>query len=347
VPGSIDASCRSDVSAALNSWIAGEPDHSTLVFPTGSCYQLGGDAGIDLAGRSGLTLVGTGSTLQLRTTGVSNFSSGFFLQRSTDIVVRGFTLDGGNAATGTPQAEAAVTETKNGMVIRGDCSQIEVDRLTLDHLYGFGILIAADGGSAWPSGISIHDSTIRGGEMGVGVVAGRDIDITRNAIDDSVYTAIDLEPDPSQPGGGGGYQNVQITDNDITRYSWGGADLTSWFVAANPNDKVVATAVMDGLTITGNRVHTGAAMPENGNFPGLGGLGIRADKANLKNDVVITDNTTDDADTQPPGKFVMYLANVRNLTITGNRQPITGGAGLVSDSGTTGSRDISGNNTTP
>ena len=66
VPASIDASCGSSVSTALNAWIAKQPDGSTLVFPPGSCYKLGGDNAINLANRSGLTLVGTGSSLQLR-----------------------------------------------------------------------------------------------------------------------------------------------------------------------------------------------------------------------------------------------------------------------------------------
>jgi hypothetical protein len=346
VPGSIDAACASDVSAALNAWIADQPDGSTLVFPQGSCYRLGGDTGIDLTGRDGLTLIGTGSRLELRTTGASNLSSSFFLQQSTGIAIRGFSVDGGNDATGTAGAAAVIDEAKNGVVVRADCADIEIDGVSLDRLFGFGILVSADGGSEWPAGVSIHDSTIRGGEMGVGVVAGRRIELRHNMIEDAVYSAVDLEPDPSQPRGGG-FEDVVIADNDVTRYSWGGKDLTSWFVAANPADEVLGIAVMDRLTITGNRVHVGAAMPENGNFPGLGGLGIRADKANTKNDVVITGNTTDDDDTQGPGRFVMYLANVHNLTVTGNSQGLTGGAGLVSDAGTTGSRDISDNHTGP
>ncbi len=76
VPASIDATCGSNVSAALNSWIAGRPNGSTLVFPSGSCYQLGGDAGLNLKGRDGLTLVGTGWTLHLRTTGVEQLLIG-------------------------------------------------------------------------------------------------------------------------------------------------------------------------------------------------------------------------------------------------------------------------------
>ena len=35
VPATINATCASDVSPALNAWIASRPDGSTLVFPAG------------------------------------------------------------------------------------------------------------------------------------------------------------------------------------------------------------------------------------------------------------------------------------------------------------------------
>jgi hypothetical protein len=321
--------------------MAAQQDGSTLIFPSGSCYRLGGDAGLNLANRNGLTLVGIGSTLQLATTGASNFSSAFFLQNSTNITVRGFAVDGGNTATGTTAAGSVVNEHINGAEIRAGSQFIEFDHVSWDRLYGFGIFIGADGGTVWPSDISIHDSTIRGGEMGVGIVAGRRVQIVHNAINDSVDTAIDLEPDASQSNGGG-FQDVLISDNDVTNYGWG-QTLTSWFVAACPADSVVGTAVMDGLTIDGNRVHIGAATADNGNADGLGGLGIRADKSNLKTNFVITNNTTTDNDTQSTTRGVIYLANVENLTITGNRQPIADGAALLRDTGATGTRLVSGN----
>jgi hypothetical protein len=343
VPTSIDATCATDVSPALNAWIAARPNGSTLIFPSGSCYKLGGDMGINLKGRTGLTLVGTGSTIQLRTSGASNFSSGFFLQDSDHITIRGFDVDGGNTATGTTGAAAAVNEHINAAVVRAGSSFVEFDRVNWDRLHGFGIILSDDGRPGdWPEDVSIHDSVIRGGEMGVAVVAGRRVQIVRNRITDTVYTAIDLEPDQAQHG----FQSVLISNNDVTRYSWG-QTMTSWFVAADPADAVLGTVVMDGLTITGNRVHVGAATANNGNYDGLGGLGIRSDKSNLKRNVVITNNTTTDTDTQSASRGVIYLANVANLTITGNRQPIINGAALVRDSGTTGTRVVSGNDITP
>ncbi len=322
------------------------------MFPSGSCYRLGSDSGLNLKGRSHLTLVGTGSTLQLRTSGASNYSAAFFLQDSSHITIRGFSVDGGNTATGTTGARSAVNERKNGAAIRSGSSYIEFDHVSWDRLYGFGIIISTDGGSTWPSDISIHDSFIRGGEMGVAVVAGRRIQIVRNTINDSVWYAIDFEPDSTnagpngQAGYGGGFQDVLVSDNDVTRYGWG-QTMTSWFLAACPQDAVVDTAVMDGLTVTGNRIHVGAATGDNGNYDGLGGLGIRADKANSKSNFVVTNNTTGDNDTQSSSRAVLYLANVHNLTVTGNRQPIANGASLVHDNGTSGTRAVSGNDVSP
>ena len=345
VPATINATCATDVSPLLNAWIAAQPNGSTLIFPAGSCYKLQGDAGLNLANRSGLTLVGTGSTIQLRTSGASNFSSAFFLQQSDHITIRGFAVDGGNTATGTTGAGLAVNEKLNAANVRGGTSFIEFDHVSWDRLYGFGVIIGAEAGTIWPSDIYVHDSIIRGGEMGVAVTAGRRVRIEHNTINNSVYSAIDLEPDASQAGGGG-FQDVLINDNDVAGYSWG-QTLTSWFLSACPQDAVVGVAIMDRLTVTGNRVHVGAATADNGNADGLGGLGIRSDKANLKRDFVVTNNWTVDNDTRSSTRFVLNLANVQNLTVTGNRQPISNGSGFLIDANTTGTRVVGGNDTTP
>ena len=345
VPASIDATCATDVSPALNAWIAGRPNGSTLIFPAGSCYKLGGDNGIVLVNRADLTLIGTDSTLQLRTTGASVRSSGFLVQDSTHIVIRGFAVDGGNTATGTTGAQAAVRERISGAMIFAGSKFIEFDRVSWDRLYGFGVFISSNEGTVWPEDIWVHNSTVRGGEMGIGIVAGRRIKIERNAIVDTVIHAIDLEPDPYSARGGG-FEDVLISNNDITRYGWS-QSYTSWFVAAVPDPSVEYTAVMDGLTITGNRIHVGAATADNGNADGVGGLGIRADTPIVKRNVTITNNWTVDNDTRSATRAVVNLLNVVNLTITGNRQPIANGSAYVHDSGTTGTRVISANDVTP
>jgi hypothetical protein len=342
VPSSIDSSCGSAVGPALNSWIAKQAAGSTLRFPSGACYRLGGDQGITIKGLNRLTLDGTGATLQLRTSGASNFSTGLLIQDSTAITIKGFSIVGTNAATGTTAAETVIDEHINGAAIRSGTEDIVLDGISIDKIFGFGIIISDDGDGPWPDGVTIRNSRVRGGEMGIAVTAGRNIDIVGNSIEDTVYTAIDLEPDQPQHG----YQNVRISDNDVTNYGWA-ESMTSWFVAACPSDSVVDDVTTDGLVITGNRIHKGPATGDNGNFDGLGGLGIRIDKANLKRGVTITNNWTSDNDTQSSSRGVIYLANVQNLVVTGNTQPISNGAALVRDSGTSGTRTVGGNDVAP
>ena len=344
VPASIDNTGVTGVSASINAWIAAQPNGATLYFPPGY-YRLDGDAGVNLSGRSGLHLVGDGCTFINACTGASNFSSTFFLQNSTDIVISGFAVDGLNTATGTTNAKSQVNEKLNAAVIRAGCKRITFDHVKWDKTKGFGPLVSADGGSTWPEDITIKDCVMRGGEMGVGIVAGRRIKILNSQILDSVYMAIDCEPDASQSNGGG-FVDVLIDGNTIDYYSWG-QTLTSWFLAACPQDAVLSTCVMDGLTVTNNKVLHGAATSDNGNADGLGGLGIRADKTNAKKNFVIKDNTTTDDDVRSSGRSVMNFVNVENLTVTGNKQPISNGASLVSDTGTTGTRNVGGNVTTP
>jgi hypothetical protein len=342
VPASIDATCSTGVGPAVNAWIASQPDGSTLVFPSGACYLFNGSQGLYLVGRSGLTLDGTGARIVLRTSG-GNDASAFFIQGSSRITIRGFSVDGGNPATGSPQAWGYLDEHLNAAAVRAGSSAIEFDRVSWDNMRGFGVFVSADGGTVWPTGVSVHDSFIRGAECGLCLVAGNNVTFTRNTVNDSMGAFVDLEPDSSQSGGGG-FNNVVVSDNDVSRFAWNQVG-TSWFLGSVPQDAVVSTAVMNGLTVTGNRVWQGPATALDGNYPGMGGLGLRANKANPKSDYVIADNWTATASTGP--SCVMYLANVHNLTVTGNTQPIANGGALVCDSGTTGTRTVGGNHTAP
>lgn len=337
VPASIDATCATGVSSALNAWIAAQPNGSVLVFPDGSCYRLNGDAGINLANRTGLTLIGYGARLELATTGASNFSSAFFLQNTASTVIRGFTVDGLNTLTGVPGpagARSAVNEKLNAMHIRSRVRDLLVEDVTFLRLRGFGPIVLTDSSSPiWPERLTFRRIVVEGGEMGFAVVAGRDILVEDSTFRDTVYTAVDLEPDAAVVGGGG-FQRFTFRRNVIDGYGVG-QNLTSWMLATVPQDTVVATAVMEDLTFTDNHVLRGAVTADNGNADGVGGLGIRADKANRKVRYVITGNTTTDDDTRQASRTVMSFANVDGLTVTGNVQPIANGSAFVTCDGCT------------
>lgn len=314
-------------SADMNAWLRAQT--GSLIFD--GSWTLDGDDGIDLTGLHDLVLHGMGARIALRTTGASNRSSAFFLQSTQRVSITGtWTVDGGNTLTGIPGltgAKSAINERLNAAVIRSGCSDILFEGVSWLGLRGFGPWISSDGGGAWPERITVQDCLVEGGEMGFAITSGRDIILRRNTVRATVYIAFDLEPDASQVSGGG-FQRVTIADNTIDGYSVG-QSLTSWFVATVPQDTVLATCVMDDLTVERNNVVRGAWTATNGNASGLGGLGIRADKSNLKRRYVIRDNRTVTADTRSASRFVMSFANVQSLTVTGNTQPIVNGSGLV------------------
>ena len=93
---------------------------------------------------------------QLRTTGAS--TSRPLPARQHHIIIRGFTVDGGNTATGTTGAAAAISEQINGAVVLAGSDFVEFDRVTWDRLDGFGIILSS---TAARSGRRTSRSTTR------------------------------------------------------------------------------------------------------------------------------------------------------------------------------------------
>lgn len=320
-------------SSERNAWLQGR---TGTVIVEGD-HVLDGDAGLDLEGLHDLTLHGMGARLLMQTDASSNRCSAFFLQNSQRINVTGsWRVEGGNQLVGIPGlagARSQINERLNAAVVRSGCADILFEGVQWLGLRGFGPWVSSDGGGAWPERVTVQDCLIEGGEMGIAVTSGRDLVFRRNTLRATVYIAFDCEPDASQVAGGG-FQRVTIADNTIDGYSVG-QNLTSWFIATVPQDTVLATCLMDGLTVTGNNVIRGAWTADNGNADGLGGLGIRADKTNPKTNYVIEGNTTATVDTRSSTRSVMSFANVNGLTVRNNVQPIANGSRLVAHTGST------------
>ena len=100
-------------------------------------------------------------------------------------------------------------------------------------------------------------------------------------------------------------------------------------------------------TYSGPASGPGAVYAWEGNSnAGIGGLSVRADKANIKRNFVITNNWTVDNHSRSSSRSVINLANVHNLTITGNRQPVQAGS-FLDDENTTGRRVVRNNRLQP
>jgi hypothetical protein len=319
VPGSIDSTGRQDASPALQVFLESVPDGSRILFKAEGIYRL--ERGLLVANRHHLEFDGRGATLRAR--GPSNLvaSSAFLLDgANSDIAIRNFIIDGANARTGVDLFDPN-EEDPQGIAIYGG-SRIEIASNTIRNTLGDGIYAnEKDTTHSWVEGLWIHDnSLIRIGRMGVTFNGVSNGTVERNQLDKIGMFAFDIEPNTSSQGA----RNVAFLDNVVGAY--GLTPLyTTWFFAAANND-VAAGAVIDGVTISGNRVTVGA--PSSRNTPNAGGLATWIGRSRVKN-VTFTNNQT----TKPGFGPVLVFEHVDGLTVIGNVQPvIVGSVTRISDS---------------
>ncbi len=319
VPTTIDSTGATNAAAALQSFIGSVPDRSVVAFKAGGVYRL--DRGIYLSKRRHLVFDGKGATL--RATGPSKLiaSSPFLLDGgNSNITIRNFIIEGNNLKTGADLYDPG-QEDQQGIAIYGG-SRIEISANTIRNTHGDGIYAnEKDTTHTWVDGLWIHDNRLtRIGRMGVTFNAVANGIVERNRLDQIGMFVFDIEPDTSTQGA----RNVTFRNNTVGTYGLT-PRYTNWFFAS-ANYNVAAGAVIDGITISGNRVTGGA--PSHANTPNAGGLATWIGRSRIKN-VTFTNNTTTKAGRGP----VLVFEHVDGLTVTGNVQPlVTGSLTRISDS---------------
>jgi hypothetical protein len=295
VPASIDATGSTNVSASMQSFINSVPDDSTIVFPAGSVYRLAGD-GIALTRRDGLVLEGEGATL--RVTGCTPSDSAFRVDRSSDITIRGFEVIGDHAVAGTVDAHQVGCQYTMGVAIYGALrtviSDMTVSRVSGDCWY------VAEASSGWADDVVVKDSSCRlAGRMGVAIVGGRHVTVTRTSFDQIALFPFDIEPNNDS----GGASDVAFTDNTIGAYTVDTDDWNPWLFAVGG----ASGASVDRVTFSGNRATEAA-------------LRIKSNKLAVR-DLSITNNRSDASASGP----VMNFDRVAGIRVTGNTQPLRSG----------------------
>ena len=115
-PAGIDATGTTDVSAALNSFLAGVPDGATVTFPAGSRYRV--ENIVYLNNRHDLTIDGRGAIFFASTTGSGVPATGpnavrqhwprhrdeFLVADSANVTLRNLSVRGPNPNAGTADA---------------------------------------------------------------------------------------------------------------------------------------------------------------------------------------------------------------------------------------------------
>ena len=209
VPGSIDGSGATDVSAQLQAFLNSVPAGSTVEFPAAARYRV--EAGVSVSDRTDLVIDGNGSTLFADTEGVLNRSI-LKLNRTTDIVVRDLIIRGANPNGGlADDAYRSALEAQHGVQMNG-VTAVLLENLTITDVYGDFVYIGPDGSQNWSRQVIVRNSQMaRNGRQGVALTAAEDVVIEGNHMVDMRRAVFDIEPNHQW----GGARRVRISDNEI------------------------------------------------------------------------------------------------------------------------------------
>lgn len=295
VPTSIDSTGATDVTAALNNWIASVPDCRTIVFPAGKTYHL--NQGIQIANRHNLIFDGNGSTLRAYGAASNNLSSpfaightygGFWAGGNTYITIHNFNIVGNSPTPGV----FGGGEQESAIVFDGG-SNLEAYGNTISAVFGDGLYVGSG-----VNGVSYHDNhIITAGRNGFSSISSTNVVIENNQFDKVGYVTFDIEPNTSSE------PSSFITIRNNTGGTWGQEffALDGSHTGASIHDITVTGNVMTGkpLTTIVNNGHT----TRNAN-------------------IIFTNNTSNVSATGP----VLMFYYVDGLTVTGNVQPLNSGS---------------------
>lgn len=297
IPGSIDGTGTTDVSAALASWIAslpdGQPTNPTVVtFGAAATYKV--ESTLTLLQRSWMTFDWNGSTFICDTTG-SIARSHIKISRSSNIRVTDLIMRGPNANAGVgDSAYVASLEFQHAFEVVSS-TDVEIDNCTISKIYGDWIYLGMTGSYGWCDGVLVHDCTFTSnGRQGFGFVACRNVEVYDNTTVQCRRSLIDLEPNSQA----GGCDTIWFHDN-----TFGSHRLS--FIASKGYP-----ASVDNVTIEDNTINGATSIICLPPSPGTRHNWI------IRNNVAAAGIT-------PSSSAQWYFNWVDGLTVTGNTQAIT------------------------
>jgi hypothetical protein len=318
LPPSIDATGGSDVSAALAAFL-GSVGNGTATTPKVVAYRPDGIYRLDnadalrLSGRSYLTLWGGGDGTAGKGAQVKA-GAAFGKANPRGVIATvwspctGLRFEGfriyGNVPAG--QYTHGVEGQHALMVFAG--SDISYVRNYSTGLTGDCVSVGGASDHSWPTRINVTDNFSDGnGRMAFSIVQGRDVVFARNKIDRCGLFVFDIEPDDTQQGA----INCQFVDNEAFAYGLS-SYYTDYFFAADG-----AAAVVDGITVSRNKVHGGYGLRSTSEAP------RDATGKAMRRNITLEDNVSD----KSLAERWAYFAHVDGLVVRRNTQP--GSAGIT------------------
>mgnify|MGYP000997970365 FL=1 len=298
VPGSIDDTGTTDVTSALQSWIASLPDGSpaspTIVqFGAAKTYRV--ESTLTILLRNWLTFDWNGSTLVCDTTGTLTRSH-IKISRCTGIRVTDLIIDGPNDNAGTGDAAyVAALEVQHAFEVVSSTTTT-IDNCTVAKIYGDWVYLGMTGSYGWADGVLVENCTFTSnGRQGFGFVACRNVEVRYNTTTQCRRSLIDLEPN-SQAGG---------CDNIWFHHNTFGSHRLSFIASKGYPASVDNVLVEDNTCVTQTSV---ICMPPS---PGT------------RRNWTIRNNTVTNTHSSG-GSAAWYFVWVDGLTVTGNVQHVSG-----------------------
>jgi LPXTG-motif cell wall-anchored protein len=305
VPTTIDATGSRNVTGELQRVLDQAPDGSTIVFPAGAVYRV--DGTLVLRNRSDITIEGNGATFRAVERGGTHRAH-WKAYRGSNIVFRNLVIDGANPHAGRDdRAYQATMMGQHGIRISGTHG-VEIDRVTITDVYADFVYLGLSGdepNATFSEDVWIHDSTfMRNGRQGIALTAARDVIIEDNYFAETRRATLDIEPN----GPAWGVQNVHILNNRV-----GPGRLL--FVAGEGwgpvSDVVIAGNQLEGHVLNAS---------------------IGAINRERRPNVWFVDNTSD----VRTNGTTLWFKNIDGLTVTGNRQAMSGRGPAVNASNSCG-----------
>lgn len=300
VPASIDATGHSDVAVSLAAFINGLAPNTTVQFKAGAIYAVA--SAVKIGGRTNLDLEGNGATIKsiAPASGFNENFSEFYFQTfpgtNTGISIRGFKLIGSDPNPGT---FVGGKEGQMGILVDGG-NGFDISGNTFSANWGDGVEVNSNA-----TNVRVHGNTITStGRNAISVIWGNHVEFDHNVITAVGYLPFDVEPNTaSEP-----CSFINLHDNAAG--TWGDA-----FFALDGSH--TGAAIHDVSVV--NNTETGKSLLAIVNNGGTG----------RNQNIVFTGNTSNVSASGP----VLQFAHVDGLTVTGNVQPLSGGALLsITDS---------------
>ncbi len=240
VPTSIDRTGATDVTDALNAFLASLPDNTKVALPAGASYRV--DGSIALVDTHGLTLEGNGARL-FASPGGDRGRVLLSVVGGSDLTVRGLRLQGANPDGGTDGLYVTDLEGQHGIRLLG-VQRVLLEGNTITDVWGDLVYLGHDLRKKLPSwrqpstDVVIRNNTMSGtGRQGIALTHAERVLITDNNITDVRRSMFDLEPATSAvsvedvvitnnvvgthrlnflaAGGGGAVHDILVANNDL------------------------------------------------------------------------------------------------------------------------------------